>query len=131
MTSFTALMPLPYSSIRNRRERKKRDQEMNLHLGVALRKDFSFFINLSSIASMLNLNECDTVACNAVPNLLCLGVSVLLNESLVGFKIIRELVWIPMEKTPRCTLDVFRSDVTQLTITASSCQFRQSLWLCL
>jgi hypothetical protein len=36
-----------------------------------------------------------------------------------------------MEKKSRRTLDVLRSDVTQLTITASSCQFRQSLWLCL
>ena len=104
---------------------------MNLHLGVALRKDFSFFINLSSIASMLNLNERDTIACDAVPNLLCLGISVLLNEPFVGFKISCELVWIPMEKKPRWTLDVLRSDVTQLAITASSCQFRQSLWLCL
>ena len=104
---------------------------MNLHLGVVIRKDFSFFVNLSSIARMLNLNECDTIACDAVPNLLCLGISVLLNEPLVGFKISCELVWIPMEKKPRCTLDVLRSDVTQLAITASSCQFRQSLWLCL
>lgn len=98
---------------------------MNLHLGVVFREDFSFFVNLSSIASMLNLNECDTIACDAVPNLLCLGIGVLLNEPLVGFKISCELVWVPMEKKPRCTLDVLRSDVTQLAITASSCQFRQ------
>ena len=104
---------------------------MNLHLGVAIRKDFSFFVNLSTVASMLNLNECDTIACDAVPNLLCLGISVLLNEPLVGFKISCEFVRIPMKQKPRCTLDVFRPDVTQLTITASSCQFRQSLWRCL
>ena len=100
---------------------------MNLHLGIAISKDFSFFINLSSVASMLNLDECDTIACDAVPNLLCLGISVLLNKSLVGFKISCELVRVPVEKKPRCTLDVFRSDVTQLAITASSCQFWQSL----
>ncbi len=104
---------------------------MNLHLGVAVKNDFSLFFDLSSITSMLNLNECDTVACNAVPNLLCLSISVLLNEPLVGFEINCELVWIPMEKKPRCTLDVLRSDVTQLAITASSCQFRQFFWLCL
>ncbi len=104
---------------------------MILHLGVFVRKDFSFFVNLSSIPSMLYFNECDTIACDAVPNLLCFGISVLLNEPLVGFKISCELVWVPMEKKSRCTLDVLRSDVTQLAITASSCQFRQSLWLCL
>jgi hypothetical protein len=37
----------------------------------------------------------------------------------------------PMEKKSRRTLDVLRSDVTQLAITAFNCQFRQSLWLCL
>ena len=104
---------------------------MNLHLGVVIRKDFTFFVNLSSIASMLFLNERDTVACDVVPNLLCLCISILLNESLVGFKIICELVWIPMEKKLRCTLDVLRSDITQLALTASSCQFRQFVWLCL
>ncbi len=100
---------------------------MNLHLSVVVRKDFSFFVNLSSVASMLYLDERDTIACDVVPNLLCLGISVLLNEPLVGFKISCELVWIPMEKKPRCTLDVLRSDVTQLAITASSCQFPHSL----
>ncbi len=104
---------------------------MNLHLGVVFGKDFSFFVNLSSIASMLYLDERDTIACDAVPNLLCLSISVLLNEPLVGFKISCELVWVPMEKKSRRTLDVLRSDVTQLAITAFSCQFRQSLWLCL
>ena len=111
--------------------RKKRDQEMNLHLSVAVKNDFSFFVNFSSVASMLYFNEGDTIACDAVPNLLCLGISVLLNEPLVGFKISCELIGIPMEKKPRCSLDVLRSDVTQLAITAFSCQFRQSLWLCL
>ena len=110
---------------------KKRDQEMNLHLSVAVKNDFSLLVNLSSVASMLYLDERDTIACDVVPNLLCLGISVLLNEPLVGFKISCELVWVPMEKKSRRTLDVLRSDVTQLTITASSCQFRQSLWLCL
>jgi len=100
---------------------------MNLHLSVAVKNDFSFFINLSSIASMLYLNECDTIACDAVPNFLCLGISILLNESLIGFKISCELVWVPMEKKFRRTLDVLRPDVTQLAITASSCQFCQSL----
>ena len=80
---------------------------------------------------MLYLDERDAITCDAVSNLLCLGISVLLNEPFVGFKISCKLVRVPMEKKPRRTLDVLRSDVTQLAITASSCQFRQSLRLCL